>query len=440
MERQMSDAETYLVDGVSDGTIGEVEIAWTDQFGHAAGKRIPGRDFLDRARREGFAFSIAALGWNSAAEVQEDLLLATWDSGFEDVHAVPDFSTARPLPWRDGVAHVTADIRDAAGELVLGHPRALLRSVIDRLAQSGIEAKVGIETEFYLLNPDGTPFQKRIEAYSLENANSYGPLFDDLSATLARFVRLEGVETEYGPGQVEVNLRYTDPLTAADDAARLKYAAKEVARRHGKVATFMAKPLGGESGSSAHVHVSLWRGGEPLFAPVDGTESVDARFAIAGLLAHLPALTLLGGHTVNAFKRYEPGSWAPSTVTWSGDNRSAAVRSLRLGPESSRLELRTGSSEANPYWLVAGVLAALASGLEAGLEPPPPAQGNAYLVGEPLPKDLKAAIDAFRADGELAKRLDPQATEDFARIAESEWNAYTTQVTDWEVRRYLHTS
>ena len=145
-----------------------------------------------------------------------------------------------------------------------------------------------------------------------------------------------------------MNLRHTDPLTAADDAARLKYAAKEVARRHGKVATFMARPLAGESGSSAHVHVSLVRDGEPLFAPVDGRESEPrALHVIAGLLRHLPALALFGGHTVNADKRFEPGSWAPSTVTWRGDNRSAAIRSLLLDAESPA-GWRCGSAAPRP--------------------------------------------------------------------------------------------
>ncbi len=436
----MTTGEQYLNDAITNGDIDEVEVAWTDQLGHAAGKRVPAENLTEHIGNGGIAFSSGQLTWNVAAEVQDDLHFASWDTGFRDIYAVPDLSTARPLPWRDRVAHVVADIHDHDGSPLGWHPRTILRAAIDRLAEAGIEAFVGVELEFYLLDDDGQPYQHRLESYSLENANRYGALLDDLTKSLRVFTRLEAVETEFGPGQVEANLRYTDPLTAADDAARLKYAAKEVARRHGKTATFMAKPLVGQSGSSAHVHFSLRRDGVPLFAPVDGHESPEALHVIAGLLRHLPALALFGGHTVNAYKRIEAGSWAPSTATWSGDNRSAAVRSLVLGKESSRLEVRTAAAEANPYWLIAAILSAATAGLDAAETPPEAVSGNAYLVGDPLPADLPAAIAAARDDAELAKLLGPVNVEDFARIAESEWRAYSSYVTDFEIQRYLQTS
>ena len=176
--------------------------------------------------------------------------------------------------------------------------------------------------------PDGSPIQDDIHAYSLENANALDPLISDLYETLGAFTRLEGIQTEYGPGQVETNLVYTDALGAADDSARLKYAAKEVARKHGKIASFMPKPFSEHSGSSAHLHISLWQGDEPAFAPVDGSESELPCYAIAGLLEHLPSITLFGAHSVNAYRRFAPDSFAPDTVNWSRDNRSAAIRSL----------------------------------------------------------------------------------------------------------------
>lgn len=436
----MKTGEQYLNDAIAHGEIDEVEVAWTDQLGHAAGKRVPAENLAEHLHNGGIAFSSGQLTWNVAAEVQGDLHFASWDTGFRDIYAVPDLSTARPLPWRERVAHVIADVNDHDGSPLGWHPRTILRTAIERLADQGIEALVGVELEFYLLEDDGRPYQNRLESYSLENANRYGPLLEDLAAALRAFTRLEAIETEFGPGQIEANLRYTDPLTAADDAARLKYAAKEVARRHGKTATFMAKPLLGQSGSSSHVHFSLRRGGEPLFAPVDGHESPQALHVIAGLLRHLPALALFGGHTVNAYKRVEAGSWAPSTVTWSGDNRSAAVRSLVLGRESSRLEVRTAAAEANPYWLIAAILSAATAGLDAAETPPEPVTGNAYLQGDPLPSDLPAAIAAARDDAELAKLLGPVNVEDFARIAESEWRAYSSHITDFELERYLQTS
>ena len=145
-----------------------------------------------------------------------------------------------------------------------------------------------------------------------------------------------------------------------------KYATKEVARKHGKIASFMPKPFTEHSGSSQHLHISLWRGDEPAFAPDNGVENELALHAIAGLLEHLPSITLFGAHSVNAYRRFTPDSFAPATVTWSRDNRSAAVRSLiEPDPSASRIELRSGASDANPYWLIASALAAVIAGLEA---------------------------------------------------------------------------
>ena len=171
------------------------------------------------------------------------------------------------------VGHVISDIVAHDRSPSLLDPRAVLKRVLARLAALGYTAKIGVEFEFYLLNPDGSPFQDDIHAYSLENANALDPLLTDLYETLSAFTRLEGIQTEYGPGQIETNLVYTDALDAADDSARLKYAAKEVARRHGKIASFMPKPFTEHSGSSQHLHISLWRGDEPAFAPDDGAEN-----------------------------------------------------------------------------------------------------------------------------------------------------------------------
>ncbi|MEX3650665.1 glutamine synthetase family protein, partial [Mycolicibacterium porcinum] len=357
-------AEDAAVHGIGDGSITEIEVAWSDPFGHAQGKRIPAAGFLDRARGSGFAFCEASLGWNTDATVIDGLRLTNWDGGYPDVYAVPDLSTFRPLPWRPGTGHVISDIVTHDRSPSQLDPRAVLRRVLAQVAELGYTAKVGVELEFYLLDPDGSAFQPDIHAYSLENANALDPLLTDLQQTLAGFTRLEGIETEYGPGQVEANLVYTDALDAADDAARLKYAAKEVARRYGKIASFMPKPFTEHSGSSAHLHISLWKDGEPAFAPQGGTENPLALWSIAGLLEHLPSITLFGAHSVNAYRRFVPDSFAPATVTWSRDNRSAAVRSLvEADPSATRIELRSGASDSNPYWLVASALAAVVAGI-----------------------------------------------------------------------------
>lgn len=433
--------ERDLLRAIADGSVREIEVAWSDPFGHAAGKRIPAAQFLDRATGNGFAFCQAALGWNADATVIDSLKLTNWAGGYPDVYAVPDLSTFRPLPWRAGVGHVISD--------VVGHdrrpsgldPRAVLRRVLDQLAALGYTAKIGIELEFYLLEPDGSPIQEDIHAYSLENANALEPLITDLQDALGAFVRLEGIQTEYGPGQVETNLVYTDALEAADDGARLRYAAKEIARRHGKIASFMPKPFAEHSGSSAHIHVSLWRDGAPAFAPADGAESEVALHAIAGLLEHLPSITLFGAHSVNAYRRFEPDSFAPATVTSSRDNRSAAIRSLiEATPEATRIELRTGGSDANPYWLVASALAAVVAGLRSGRRPPAAEVGNLYGSGTRLPESLGVAVALAAQDDTIAEILGADSVLDFAAVARSEWDLYNRQVSDWERRRYLTSS
>ena len=325
---EATSASGALRGGIADGTLTEIEVAWSDPFGHSAGKRIPATQFLERATGTGFAFCEAALGWNTDGTVIDSLRLTNWDGGYPDVYAVPDLSTFTRLPWRPGVGHVISDIVTHHRTPSLLDPRAVLRRVLARLDDLGYTAKIGVEFEFYLLETDGSPIIDAIQAYSLENANALDPLIADLYETLGAFTRLEGIQTEYGPGQVETNLVYTDALAAADDSARLKYAAKEVARRHGKLASFMPKPFSEHSGSSAHLHISLWQGDQPAFAAVDGAESQAALYAIAGLFEHLPSITLFGAHSVNAYRRFAPDTFAPDTVNWSRDNRSAAIRSL----------------------------------------------------------------------------------------------------------------
>jgi len=425
-----------LAEAIGRGQVTEVEVAWPDHSGHVLGKRIPAARFGGRAVGAGFPFCGAALAWNTAGDVQPDVRISTAGTGFPDLFAVPDLPTARPLPWRRDAWQVLADVVDHHRHPAAASPRAVLRGVIGRLAGLGYTARVGVELECYLLTPDGAPAQEGIQAYSLEKSNELDPLLSAIGR-LEPYVPVEGILTEYGPGQLEVNLAHQEALTAADDAFRLRYAIKELARQHGWLATFMAKPFAALSGSSSHVHASLWQQGRPLFAPVGGQESPLARQAVGGLLEHLPAVTLYGSPTVNSYKRFVPDAFAPVTATWGGDNRTAAIRSLLETPESSRIELRTGSADANPYWLVAAVLAAIVSGLETGADPAGRGEGDLSGQARPLPASLADAVTAARQDKVLADILGPDAAHDFAVLAESEWREYARQVSSWETDRYL---
>jgi len=291
----------------------EVEISWPDQFGHALGKRIPIGRFA-AALRSGVTFCDGALAWNSVADVQDAVHFSNWETGYPDAVAHPDLSTLRRLPWRDGVAHVIADVTDHHGDPQAVSPRAVLRAVIEQLARRGYSAQIGVELEFYLLDAAGKPIQDGAHCYSLEKTDEVDPALTEIIGALRQFTPVEAVGSEYGPGQFEVNLAHAEALTAADDAFRLRYGLKALARRHGLRATFMAKPFGGLSGSSSHLHASLWRDGEPAFAPQDGAEPELTRHVVAGLLSHLPGITLDGAPTVNSYTRYEPSSFAPTTA------------------------------------------------------------------------------------------------------------------------------
>jgi glutamine synthetase len=425
---------------IERGELREIEVAWADHQGHARGKRIDAASFLERARGAGFAFCNAALAWDIAGDVKEGLRHADWSSGFPDFFAVPDLNGFRRLPWRDGVGFVPSDLVDHHGRLVDAAPRTVLRRALERLAALGYRAEVGVEIEFHLLAADGSLLSDGVQAYSLQVLNQLDPLFGELLDGLRGFVELEGGNSEYGPGQCEVNLRHLGALEAADQASNFKYATRELARRAGGLATFMAKPFGDQAGNSMHLHLSLWRDDEPAFAPEEGADNQLMRQAIGGILEHLPGIVLYGAPTVNSYKRFEIGSFAPASVTWGGDNRSVAVRSLVETPGATRIELRTGAADAQPHWAIASLLAATVAGLEAHADPGERGAGDLYRAGPALPRTLAEGIAAARADGVVTEILGEDAVHDYTALAESEWETFVGAVTDWDRDRYLRSA
>ncbi|MGO9971552.1 MAG: glutamine synthetase family protein [Solirubrobacteraceae bacterium] len=420
------------------GELREVEILWNDHQGHPRGKRITAEGFLERAHGQGFAFCDAVLCWDVAGDVKDGLRWSSWDTGFPDLFAIPDLDTYRLVPWRKGVGQVICDLYGHDRQLARTAPRTVLRRVLERLAQLGYEAEVGVEIEFHLLTTDGAPLSDGVQAYSLQKASELEPVLDTIVSGLTGYVDLEGSETEYGPGQVEVNLRHARALEAAGQAARLKYGVRELARQAGGLATFMAKPFGDQAGNSMHLHVSLWRKSEPAFAPAGHRENDLHRRAIAGLFEHLPGIILYGAPTVNSYKRFTPLSFAPSTRTWGHDNRTVAIRSLIETPSATRIELRTGAADAEPHWVIAATLAAIIAGLEREpADPGEPGQGNLYGSGEPLPGNLGEGIAAARADAVITEILGEDAVHDYTKLAQYEWESFLSAVTDWDRDRYL---
>lgn len=312
-----------------------------------------------------------------------------------------------------------SDVVAHGGEPVHTALRTVLRRVVERLAELGYRAEIGVEIEFFLLDPAARPLGGSVHCYSLENANELDPALTTITEGLAGYVPVEGVTSEY------------------DDGFRLKYAARALARRAGARATFMAKPFQGLSGSSMHLHLSLWRDGEPAFAPEGGAENPLMRSAIAGILAHLPAITVFGAPSINSYKRFENKSYAPNTASWGGDNRTAAVRSLVEGDRGTRIELRTPGADANPYWAVAALLGAAIAGIEEGEALALQGAGDLYGAGQPLPRVPSEAVQLARSDKRISDLLGEDAVHDYTLLVERDWQAYITTVTEWERDRYL---
>ena len=436
-ENQHEQASRAVSAAIEQGIVREIEVMWVDHQGHARGKRIDAAGFLERAAGEGFGFCSAGLAWDINGEVRTGLRHSDWTTGFPDFYAVPDLRSFRLLPWRERAGHVISDLVDERLDLVRPAPRTVLHRAIERLARLGYHAKVGVEIEFHLLDDEGSPLVGGMQTYSLEVLNQLDPVFGEILDGLRPFVELEGGNTEYGPGQCEVNLGYVDALEAADQAARFKYATRELARRRNAIATFMAKPFGDQAGNSMHLHLSLWRDGKPAFAPDGDAENALMRHALGGILRHLPGIVLYGAPTVNSYKRFELGSFAPTSVNWGGDNRTVAVRSLVSTPGATRLELRAGAADAQPHWAIASLLAAVAAGIEGGLDPGRRGEGDLYGTGEPLPATLADAVAAARTDHTIAEMLGENAVHDYAALAELEWQTFIGAVGDWDRDRYL---
>ncbi len=365
------------------------------------------------------------------------------DAGLPDMEIVPDLDTLVVVPWEDGVATCIGDQR-GGGE----SPRAVLGRVVAGLAESGHVPVVGPELEYYLCVPDGSGFAP----YSPELGNVYvSGTRGDPDLHLVRTIRrlrdlglgVLGGNHEYFPGQFEINLGHSGALDAADRAFRFKAAVKDLARRDGQLATFMAKPFNEHGASGFHTHVSLVdAAGVNLGVDESAPHGLSPllRHALAGVLRHAPALTALTNPTINSYKRFGPDTLAPWLIDWGLDNRSAMVRIPPERGAGTRIEVRLPDASANPYLVNAGVLAAMRLGIEDGVEPPEPLEGYGYDASRTavLPMSLTAALDALDADSEMQSLLGKDFVTSFSVLKRAEIARFEQWVTDWEFREYAY--
>ncbi|WP_225080002.1 glutamine synthetase family protein [Streptomyces sp. CoT10] len=374
------------------------------------------------------------------------------DAGLPDICVRPDLDTLVSLPWEPGVASCLGDVTDPATGLPAPEsPRDLLRAVLDRCREHGLHPVIGPELEYFLCEPaPGSPRGWRRYSDARGVVYTAGLRADD-DNHLLRTLRLLraadlGVSSgnhEFDGGQFEINLTHSEALSAADRAFRFKSAVKELARKEGRLATFMAKPFNDAGGSGFHLHLSCEDDdGANVFddpaAPYG--LSASARHAVAGILAHAPALAALANPTVNSYKRFGPDTLAPWLIDWGLDNRSAMVRVPPERGAGSRLELRLGDAGANPYLLIAGTVAAALLGVLAGEEPPAPLDGYGYDTDRSamLPATLSAALDALEADTALTDVLGKDFTASYLTYKRDEVERFGRHVTDWEFTEYAY--
>ena len=441
----MDKQQEYVLRSVEERDIRFIRLWFTDVLGVLKSVAIAPAE-LENAFTEGIGFDGSAV--EGLTRVYE-----------ADMIAKPDPSTFQILPWRgdrQGAARMFCDIHTPDGEPALSDPRQVLKRTLDRASAQGFTFYTHPEIEFYLFKP--------LQDGQLPVPVDRAGYFDNVPRGTAHEFRRTAITTlenmgisvefshhEAGPGQNEIDLRYADALTTADNIMTFRTAIKEVALEQGLFASFMPKPLVDSPGSGMHTHMSLFEGDRNAFHDASGTFGLStvARQFMAGLLRHAPEITAITNQYVNSYKRLWGGAEAPSFVCWGSNNRSALVRVPVHKPgkgQSTRVEYRAMDSAANPYLAFAVLLAAGLKGVEGGYELPDGAEDDVWELSpaerkamgyEPLPASLAEAIQVMEQSELVAETLGERVFDFVLRNKRAEWEAYRNQVTPFELDRYL---
>ena len=445
---------------VATGEIDTVIVAFPDQQGRLVGKRLTGKHFVHHVADEGIHACDYLLTVDMAMEPLPGYRSASWNRGYGDFTVRPDWGTARRLPWLPGTAMILGDPHEATGRAVAVAPRQVLRAQVVRAAAAGLRFQMASELEGYLFKETFETAavkgyrnlgraSRYLEDYHLLQGTREEPVLRRLRNEMgAAGVPMEGTKGEWGRGQVELNLEHTDPLEMADRHALLKHGAREIAEQQGMALTFMPKVAPDEAGSSCHVHASAWdaSGIDNVFwddahgatDPTKGGPTDTFRHFLAGQLALARDLSVLFAPTINAYKRYQSLSWAPTAITWGHDNRTCGFRVVGRG-RSFRIENRLPGADANPYLAYAAMIGAGMYGIAHRLELAPAFDGNAYAATDlpRLPTTLREAFQALEGSAIAREVLGDEVVDHYALTARHEADAYDRAVTDWEMVRYF---
>ena len=435
---------------VDAGEIDTVVLALIDMQGRLQGKRFHAPFFLDEVVGNGSEGCNYLLAVDVDMNTVDGYAMSSWERGYGDFAMLPDLATLRRVPWQPGTAMVLADLAwlDGSGD-VLASPRQVLRHQLDRLAEHGLTAYAGTELEFVLYRDtyedawkrgyrDLTPANLYNIDYSLLGTARVEPLLRRIRNEMAGAgLTPECAKGECNLGQQEIGFRYDAAVTCADNHVIYKNGAKEIAAQEGMAITFMAKPNERE-GNSCHIHFSL-RGTDGRSAMLgDGPAhlSVTGQRVLAGLLATIRQFSLLFAPNINSYKRYQPGSFAPTALRWGTDNRTCALRLVGHG-QGMRVENRVPGADVNPYLAIAALVAGAVHGLEAELALEPELVGNAYSDADAprVPGTLRDALTEWEGSALARSAFGDEVVDHYANNARVELAAFDAAVTDWEMFR-----
>ncbi len=432
-----------------------VVVGFTDHYGRLVGKRFDADFFVESVHKSGTHGCDYLLTTDMEMEPVRGYSFANWELGYGDFHLVPDLKTLRLATWLDKTAMVLCDIEnEKTHQLTPEAPRSILKNQLQQLQNQGFESMMASELEYYVFEnsykaahqqhyQDLTPAGWYLEDYHILQGTRNEPF----TAAARRHLKNSGVPVEtskgeWGLGQHELNVHYAEGLDMADRHVVYKQCLKELADSMGLSVTFMAKYSAEGAGSSCHIHVSLWQDGQNAFAgeqaigPVMGSDTF--KWFLGGCIAHAPEVMVFYAPTVNSYKRYADGSWAPTRLAWSYDNRTAGFRVVGKG-NSLRIECRIPGADANPYLAFAALLASGLSGIKNQTMPPDIFVGDIYAAQHlpRVPYTLSEAVKVFE-NSDFAKATFGEAVvRHYAHFYNSEQMAYNKTVTDWERKRYF---
>jgi len=432
---------------VKKGEIETVLAGFTDHYGRLMGKRFDAEMFVDEVAEGGGHACDYLLTVDMEMEPVPGYQFANWELGYGDVHMVADMDTLRIATWLEKTAFVLCDVKsEKTHDYVAVAPRSILRRQVDAAKKAGYTGYAATELEHYLFT---NTFRQaaQLDYRNLEPAGWYledyhilqGTRTEGFHAAARRHLKNSGVPVEtskgeWGKGQHELNIRYAEVLDMADRHAIFKQALKEIAESMGMSVTFMAKFAADGAGSSCHIHFSLWRDKKNAFTG----QSDTFKHFLGGWIAHVPDVMVFYAPTVNSYKRYVDGSWAPTRMAWSMDNRTAGFRVVGSG-QSLRIECRIPGADCNPYLALAASLASGLDGIKNKIKPPEVFVGDIYQARNlpRVPYTLSQALETFENSKFVKAAFGAEVVEHYSHFYRTEAAAFDKAVTDWERRRYF---